>query len=47
MDKTEVLQGLAGLFLIAVLFTPISSDLWIYFLGAGITFGAVWFSRLD
>ncbi|MGD9275747.1 MAG: hypothetical protein PVJ67_01090 [Candidatus Pacearchaeota archaeon] len=46
MDKTNFLKSLAGLFLLGILFTPMNSDLWVYFLGIGITFGGLWFYRL-
>ncbi|MFH1787649.1 MAG: hypothetical protein ABH811_02570 [archaeon] len=46
MNKKSVLQSLVGLFLLSILFTPKNSDIWLYFLLRGLTFGVLWFIRL-
>ncbi|MBI2004241.1 hypothetical protein HYS72_02135 [Candidatus Pacearchaeota archaeon] len=45
MDKTEFFKSTSILFLIAILFSPTSSKIWILFLSIGLIFGVAWFFR--
>lgn len=45
MNKSEIAGLLSLILLSAILFTPVNSDIWKYFLVAGIALGAVWFMK--
>jgi len=46
MKKIDVYKGLAVLLLLAILFTPQHSKMWVYFLIPGLVFGTLWFTKL-
>ncbi len=45
MDKKTIAGIIAAFFLIAMLFSPIDSKIWIWFLILGLAFGAVWWMK--
>jgi len=46
MKKQDGYKMLAGLFLVAILFTPQNSKTWLYFLIPVLVFGTLWFMKL-
>ena len=45
MEKTELLGLLAVLFLVGILFTPLDSNIWQWFLTFGVAFGALYYVK--
>jgi len=45
MEKTELLGLLAVLFFVGILFTPLDSNIWQWFLTGSIVFGALYYVK--
>ncbi|MFH1326769.1 MAG: hypothetical protein ABIH59_01420 [archaeon] len=46
MNKTEFLKVASSFLLLAILFTPLNSNFWVYFLVPGTVFGILWFNKI-